>query len=123
MKRGEFEKFVVESLKELRERVEKIEVKLETSRENATKTIAKTNSISVNLSRMNVTLRQAKKGVALIIRFAKYIKPNKNNQVYVVLTKEDVEHLRRIFNAIRVDNDDDDYGNGNVEVTTPDNAL
>jgi len=50
-------------------------------------------AVEVNLSRINVRFQPARKGVAMRIRFARYIKPNNKGEYYVVLTEDDVNAL------------------------------
>jgi len=126
MKKEEFVGFVVESLKELREKVGKLEKEITNLKttNTATDTTPKTESVSVNLSKMHISLTPARKGVALRIRFARFIKPNNRNEVYVILTEDDLKALRNVFNTVKYSTTKSKTNkNGNVEVTTPDNAI
>ena len=118
MKKEEFEefcKFVRNKLEEITERLERLERKNEDMREAET--------VEVNLSRMNIRLQQARKGVAMRIRFARYIKPNNKGEYYVILTEKDVAQLIQALNTVKIPKQENDANNGKVEVTTPDNAL
>jgi len=125
VKKEEFVRFVVESLKELRERMEKIENEVTNlkSVQKTDDTTLKTDVVEVNLSRMNVRLQPARKGVAMRIRFARYIKPNNKGEYYVILTEKDVAQLVQALNSVKIPKQENDANNGKVEVTTPDNAL
>jgi len=110
MKKEEFVRFVVESLKELRERMEKIENEVTNlkSVQKTDDTTLKTDVVEVNLSRMNVRLQPARKGVAMRIRFARYIKPNNKGEYYVILTEKDVAQLIQALNTVKIPNTQDD---------------
>ena len=126
MKKEEFVRFVVESLKELREKVGRLEEEIANLKTTATDTATtlKTDVVEVNLSRMNVRLQPARKGIMMRIRFAKYIKVNKNNEAYVILTEDDLKALRNMFNAIKFTTTEGKAKkNGKVEVTTADDVF
>ena len=117
MKKEEFVRFVVESLKELRERMEKIENEVTNlkSVQKTDDTTLKTDVVEVNLSRMNVRLQPARKGVAMRIRFARYIKPNNKGEYYVILTEKDVAQLIQALNTVKIpkqENEENTVGDG-----------
>jgi len=97
MKKEEFEefcKFVRNKLEEITERLERLERRNEDMREAET--------VEVNLSRMNVRLQQARKGVAMRIRFAKYVKANNRGEYYVILTEDDIRNLINALQTIKI---------------------
>jgi len=117
VKKEEFVRFVVESLKELRERMEKIENEVTNlkSVQKTDDTTLKTDVVEVNLSRMNVRLQPARKGVAMRIRFARYIKPNNKGEYYVILTEKDVAQLIQALNTVKIpkqENEENTVGDG-----------
>ena len=117
MKKEEFVRFVVESLKELREKVGKLEEEIANlkSVQKTDDTTLKTDVVEVNLSRMNVRLQPARKGVAMRIRFARYIKPNNKGEYYVILTEKDVAQLVQALNSVKIpkqENEENTVGDG-----------
>jgi len=97
MKKEEFEEFVRyvrNKLEEITERLERLERKNEDMREAET--------VEVNLSRMNVRLQQARKGVAMRIKFAKYVKANNRGEYYVILTRNDIRNLINALQTIKI---------------------
>jgi len=122
MRKEEFVKFVVESLKELKERMDKMEREIANlkTENTATDTTLKTDVVEVNLSRMNVRLQPARKGVAMRIRFARYIKPNNRGEYYVILTEKDVAQLIQALNSVKIPSTQDEgntvSNNGGVNV-------
>jgi len=119
MNRKEFEefcRFVKEKLEEIADRLERLEKVNSELREAET--------VEVNLSRMNIRLQQARKGVAMRIRFAKYVKPNQKGEYYVILTKEDVRNLMNALQTIKIPQNLSEGNSGNkVSVETVDEAL
>jgi len=119
MKKEEFEEFcnwVRERITEIIERLDRLEKKGSEMRD--------AESVEVNLSRMNIRLQQARKGVAMRIRFAKYVKPNKKGEYYVILTEDDIRSLTYALLTIKIPKNV--YGSGNnrnVKVETVDEAL
>jgi len=119
MKKEEFEefcKFVRNKLEEITEKLERLEKQKNETRD--------AESVEVNLSRMNIRLQQARKGVAMRIRFAKYVKPNRNGEYYVILTEDDIRSLTCALLTIKIPKNV--YGSGNnrnVKVETVDEAL
>jgi len=121
MKEKEFVKFIVDSLKELKEKVGKLETEineLKNTQSRSTDRSMKSETVEINLSRMNVRLQQARKGVAMLIRFAKYIKPNNRNEYYVILTEEDINQLTTALQSIKIPkpNKSSGYKNNNIKV-------
>ena len=120
----EFVRFVVDSLREIKERLAKLEERiseLEKTKEETDK--LKTNKVEVNLSRMNVLLQPAKKGIAMRIRFAKYIKPNNKGEYYVILTENDFNNLKTALNTLEFTTLSGDSENRSVKVETTEEAL
>jgi len=119
MKKEEFEefcKFVRNKLEEITERLERLERKNEDMREAET--------VEVNLSRMNIRLQQARKGVAMRIRFAKYVTPNNRGEYYVILTRNDIRNLINALQTIKIpQNVSNPNSKRNVKVETVDEAL
>jgi len=114
MKKEEFEEFcnwVRERITEIIERLDRLEKKGSEMRD--------AESVEVNLSRMNVRLQQARKGVAMRIRFAKYVKPNRNGEYYVILTEDDIRNLINALQTIKIpQNVSNSENNRNVKVRT-----
>ena len=114
MKKEEFEefcKFVRNKLEEITERLERLERKNEDMREAET--------VEVNLSRMNVRLQQARKGVAMRIKFAKYVKANNRGEYYVILTEDDIRNLINALQTIKIpQNVSNSENNRNAKVRT-----
>ena len=110
MKKEEFVRFVKESFETLRKEVAEIKRELANLKTTATDTATtlKTDVVEVNLSRMNVRLQPARKGVAMRIRFARYIKPNNKGEYYVILTEKDVAQLIQALNTVKIPNTQDD---------------
>ena len=97
MKKEEFEefcKFVRNKLEEITERLERLEKQKNETRD--------AESVEVNLSRMNIRLQQARKGVAMRVRFAKYVKPNNRGEYYVILTEDDIRNLINALQTIKI---------------------
>ena len=97
MKKEEFEefcKFVRNKLEEITQRLERLEKQKNETRD--------AESVEVNLSRMNIRLQQARKGVAMRIRFAKYVKPNRKGEYYVILTEDDIRNLINALQTIKI---------------------
>jgi len=112
----EFCKFVRNKLEEITERLERLEKQKNETRD--------AESVEVNLSRMNIRLQQARKGVAMRIRFAKYVKPNNRGEYYVILTEKDVRDLVNALQTIKIpQNVSNSENNRNVKVETVDEAL
>ena len=64
---------------------------------------------------MNVRLQPARKGVAMRIRFARYIKPNNKGEYYVILTEKDVAQLVQALNSVKIpkqENEENTVGDG-----------
>jgi len=110
VKKEEFVRFVKESFETLRKEVAEIKRELANLKTTATDTATtlKTDVVEVNLSRMNVRLQPARKGVAMRIRFARYIKPNNKGEYYVILTEKDVAQLIQALNTVKIPNTQDD---------------
>jgi len=119
MKKEEFEEFcnwVRERITEIIERLDRLEKKGNEMRD--------AESVEVNLSRMNVRLQQARKGVAMRIRFAKYVKPNNRGEYYVILTEKDVRDLVNALQTIKIPQTGNTQRRSNsVKVETVDEAL
>ena len=119
MKKEEFEEFcnwVRERITEIIERLDRLEKKGNEMRD--------AESVEVNLSRMNIRLQQARKGVAMRIRFAKYVKPNRNGEYYVILTEDDIRNFINALQTIKIpQNVSNPNSKRNVKVETVDEAL
>jgi len=119
MKKEEFEEFcnwVRERITEIIERLDRLEKKGSEMRD--------AESVEVNLSRMNIRLQQARKGVAMRIKFAKYIKANNRGEYYVILTEKDVRDLVNALQTIKIpQNVSNPNSKRNVKVETVDEAL
>jgi len=97
MKKEEFEEFcnwVRERITEIIERLDRLEKKGSEMRD--------AESVEVNLSRMSIRLQQARKGVAMRIRFAKYVKPNRKGEYYVILTEDDIRNFINALQTIKI---------------------
>ena len=121
MKKEEFVRFVVDGLNELREKVGKLEEEIRELKQSKTETQGQSDSVEVNLSRMNIRLQQGRKGVAMRIRFARYVKPNNRGEFYVILTKDDIKSLMTALQSIKIPTGSDK--NSNVKTETADKAF
>ena len=93
----------VESMSDIEERLERLEKtverivetleKLANGKTEETKTDNEPQSVNVDLGAINVTVQPARKGVALIIKFANYVKRNRNGAYYVALTPDEYRKL------------------------------
>ena len=92
VKKDEFVRYVMEKLEVIEREIK--ELKMSREQGNA-------NSVEVNLSRMNVKLQPAKKGLAMRIRFARYVKPNNKGEYYVILTKEDYNRFITALQSVK----------------------
>ena len=119
MRKKEFEEFcnwVRNKLEEITERLERLEKQNNEMREAET--------VEVSLSRMNIRLQQARKGIAMRIRFAKFVKPNQKGEYYVILTEKDVRNLINALQTIKIpQNVSNPNSKRNVKVETVDEAL
>ena len=85
-----------ERLSRLERAVERIVETLETlanRKTEETKTDNEPQSVNIELGAINVTVQEARKGVALIIKFANYVKRNRNGEYYVALTPDEYRKL------------------------------
>ena len=58
------------------------------------------------------------------IRFAKYVKPNKKGEYYVILTEDDIRNLINALQTIKIpQNVSNPNSKRNVKVETVDEAL
>jgi len=93
----------VGSMSDLEERLERLEKtveklasvveKLANGKTEETETDNEQQSVDIDLGAINVTVQPARKGVALIIKFARYIKQNRNGEYYIALTPDEYRKL------------------------------
>jgi len=108
-----------ERLSRLERAVERIVETLETlaKRNRArTQTDNEPQSVNIELGAINVTVQEARKGVALIIKFANYVKQNRNGAYYVALTPEQFNELMnglQSFNVSETKSNSDDNTQSN----------
>jgi len=112
---GDVLKAILVKLENMEKRLNEIENKIGES------TAYKADVVEVNLSRMNIRLQQARKGIGMRIRFAKYIKPNNRGEFYVVLTKEDIRDLIHSLQTIQTEPNNKQAKS--VDVENAENAI
>ena len=92
-----------ENVSDIEERLERLEKtverivetleKLANGKTEETKTDNEPQSVNIDLGAINVTVQPARKGVALIVKFANYVKRNRNGAYYVALTPDEYRKL------------------------------
>ncbi len=90
LRMSEFE----ERLSRLEKTVEKLVNAVEKIAEMAEKrTTVSMDSAEIELRTMRVVAQKSRKGVALRIRFARFIKPNKRGEFYIAMTTDELKNL------------------------------
>ena len=115
---GEEMSDVEERLERLEKTVEKLASvveKLANGKTDETKTDNEPQSVSIDLGAINVTVQPARKGVALIIKFANYVKRNRNGAYYVALTPDE---YRKLLDGLQSFNVEETKANGNGNENT-----
>jgi len=113
IKKGGGKVSLEELLKDLKEKVEKIEKDVEELK--TLKQVTTARQIEINLSRMTIKLQPARKGLAMRIRFARYIKRNRTGEYYVILSKEDLNNLVSALQTIQYPNTETANNSGQTE--------
>jgi len=114
-----------ELLNKIMERLEKIEKDIEELK--VTRNVSTARQLEINLSRMTIRLQPARKGLAMRIKFARYIKRNQRGEYYVILSKEDLRNLIVALQSIKYPEQNNQYRNNrrnsNRNVENISNAL
>jgi len=109
---------IEERLERLEKTVERIVETLEKLANGKTETETENNepqSVSIDLGAINVTVQPARKGVALIVKFANYVKRNRNGAYYVALTPDE---YRKLLDGLQSFNVEETKANGNGNENT-----